>query len=116
MRDAPIINVGGGASVPVDYLCAEGYVNVAVLDISASALASARRRRGDKAARVGWLDEDMTRFHSLHGFRSGTSGQGLTGMVVICQRRPVAGNRTTIMHRNRPLVIAGGPGAYQFNV
>ncbi len=32
--DAPIIDVGGGASVLVDYLCEAGYTNIEVLDIA----------------------------------------------------------------------------------
>ncbi len=60
--DAPIIDVGGGASVLVDYLCDEGYSNVAVLDISAKAVAYAQERLGDIAAGVEWYEEDVTRF------------------------------------------------------
>jgi len=38
-HDAPLIDVGGGASVLVNYLCKEGYTDVTVLDISAKSLA-----------------------------------------------------------------------------
>ena len=47
-HDSPIIDVGGGASVLVDYLCDEGYTNVAVLDISAKVLVYAQDRLGEK--------------------------------------------------------------------
>jgi 2-polyprenyl-3-methyl-5-hydroxy-6-metoxy-1,4-benzoquinol methylase len=67
-HDAPIIDVGGGASVLVEYLCDEGYTNVAVLDISAKALAYAQDRLGDNASRVEWYEEDVTRFKSPHQF------------------------------------------------
>lgn len=67
-HDAPIIDVGGGDSLLVDYLCAEGYTNVAVLDISAKALASARDRLGDKASRVEWYQNDVTLFAPPHQF------------------------------------------------
>ena len=42
--DAPIIDVGGGASTLVDKLFDEGYTNISVLDVSANALAHAKSR------------------------------------------------------------------------
>jgi SAM-dependent methyltransferase len=59
--NAAIIDVGGGTSILVDDLLAAGYTNVSVLDISASALAAARRRLGGAAARVRWLEADITK-------------------------------------------------------
>jgi len=67
-RDAPIIDVGGGASVLVDYLCKEGYTNIAVLDISEKALACAKDRLGDAANAVEWYEDDITRFKAPHSF------------------------------------------------
>ena len=67
-HDAPIIDVGGGASVLVDYLCEDGYTNVAVLDISAKALAYCQVRLGDNANRVEWYEEDVTKFKPPHQF------------------------------------------------
>lgn len=67
-RNASIIDVGGGASVLVDYLCEEGYANLAVLDISAKALTYAQDRLGDKANEVEWYEEDVTRFQAPHQF------------------------------------------------
>ena len=67
-HDAPIIDVGGGASVLVDHLCDEGYSNIAVLDISAKALAYAQNRLGDKSGSVEWYEEDVTCFKSPHPF------------------------------------------------
>ena len=61
-RDAPVIDVGGGASVLVDHLLADGYTRVAVLDISANALDSARQRLGDAANAVSWIEADITQF------------------------------------------------------
>ena len=66
--DAAIIDVGGGASVLIDHLCDEGCSNVAVLDISANALACAKERLGDKAKNVEWFDEDVTCFKPPHPF------------------------------------------------
>ena len=56
---ARIIDVGGGASTLVDGLLHAGYSNLTVLDLSATALAESRRRLGDSAARVQWLEDDV---------------------------------------------------------
>lgn len=61
-RRAPLIDVGGGASSLVDRLLDDGYTDVSVLDISAQALAHARRRLGARAGAVTWLEADITRF------------------------------------------------------
>lgn len=67
-HDAPIIDVGGGASALVDCLCEDGYTNLAVLDISAKALAYCQASLGDKAKRVKWYEEDVTKFRPPHQF------------------------------------------------
>jgi len=66
--DAPVIDVGGGASTLVDNLCERGYSNVSVLDISAAALAHGRNRLAHKGCRVNWFEEDVTRFKAPHRF------------------------------------------------
>jgi len=66
--DAPIIDVGGGASKLVDELCNEGYSNVAVLDVSAQALKHARERLEGKANAVEWYEADVTKFKPPHQF------------------------------------------------
>lgn len=66
--DAPIIDVGGGASLLVDCLCSEGYSHVGVLDISGKALAHAQERLGDKAKAIEWYEEDVTLFRPVHRF------------------------------------------------
>jgi ubiquinone/menaquinone biosynthesis C-methylase UbiE len=55
-----IIDVGGGASRLVDSLLAKGFENVTVLDLSATALSSARSRLGDKGDAVKWVVADAT--------------------------------------------------------
>lgn len=59
-KDGLIIDIGGGASVLVDRLLDEGYRNVAVLDLSAHALAHAKQRLGQKAGQVEWIEADVT--------------------------------------------------------
>ena len=58
--DAPIIDVGGGASTLVDDLLDAGYRSIAVLDISEKALSSVRARLGKKNELVTWLNCDIT--------------------------------------------------------
>lgn len=60
MRDAAIIDVGGGASTLVDDLLARGYHDLNVLDLSAAALDAAQTRLGDEARRVSWVEADIT--------------------------------------------------------
>ena len=66
--DAPIIDIGGGASVLVDYLCEQGYTNIDVLDIATAALAHARERLEDKNCGVGWHNTDVINFVPLHPY------------------------------------------------
>ena len=62
-KDAAIIDVGGGDSKFVDYLLAEGYTNVSVLDISEAAINRAKARLGDKALNVNWIVSDILAFN-----------------------------------------------------
>jgi len=57
--DAPIIDVGGGASTLVDGLLESGYKNVTVLDIAAGSLTVTRHRLGARAAEVAWKEADI---------------------------------------------------------
>jgi SAM-dependent methyltransferase len=58
--DAPIIDVGGGASTLADDLLKAGYRSLTVLDISEKALSAVRARLGKKAELVTWLAGDIT--------------------------------------------------------
>ena len=58
--DSRIIDVGGGASRLADRLIGSGYLDVTVLDLSATALDYARRRLGRQAAKVTWIRGDVT--------------------------------------------------------
>ena len=57
--DGAIIDVGGGASTLIDDLLDAGYHDLTVLDLSAAALAIARRRLGTRADTVRWVEADV---------------------------------------------------------
>lgn len=67
--DDPVIDVGGGASVLVDHLLAEGFTRVTVADLSAEALEIARRRLGPRASQVRWIEADVTAFDAGESYR-----------------------------------------------
>src|SRR5947209_4144886 len=58
-KNGSVIDVGGGASVLVDRLVELGY-DVTVLDVSAKGLFFAKDRLGANAARVRWIEGDVT--------------------------------------------------------
>ncbi|WP_049622054.1 class I SAM-dependent methyltransferase [Frateuria defendens] len=59
-RDLPVLDVGGGRSTLVDDLLARGFTDVSVLDLSAVALAEAKRHLGARAQTVRWIVGDVT--------------------------------------------------------
>lgn len=63
-RESAIIDIGGGASRLVDSLVEQGFEDVTVLDLSATALAAARSRLeshlGAGAESVNWIIADAT--------------------------------------------------------
>lgn len=61
-KDASIIDIGGGDSKLVDFLLAEGYTNISVLDISETAISRAKKRLGDQANKVKWIVSDIIDF------------------------------------------------------
>ena len=61
-NDDPILDAGGGASTLVDNLQEQGFRDITVLDISATALERAKTRMGDKAESVHWVTADVTAF------------------------------------------------------
>jgi trans-aconitate methyltransferase len=66
--DAPLIDVGGGASVLVDALLGEGYSDLTVLDISVAVLGKVRERLGERSARVTLIQGDVTAFQPAKRF------------------------------------------------
>jgi hypothetical protein len=65
----PVIDIGGGASRLVDRLLGRGYADLSVLDISGRALDEARTRLGPEAARVRWIEADVTAFDPDRRYR-----------------------------------------------
>ena len=61
-KAARIIDIGGGDSKLVDYLLAEGFENITILDISAKALDKAKQRLGAQAQKINWIVSDITEF------------------------------------------------------
>lgn len=56
---AAVIDVGGGSSRLIDGLLVDGFKDLTVLDLSASALALSRARLGASADTVQWLIDDI---------------------------------------------------------
>ena len=67
-HDAPVIDVGGGASVLVDCLIRDRYSDITVLDISGAALAASKKRLGDVAEDIKWREADITRYEPPHQY------------------------------------------------
>lgn len=57
-----VVDIGGGASRLDDALLARGFLDMTVLDVSAAALETARRRLGSAADGVDWIVADVTRW------------------------------------------------------
>ena len=62
-----LTGIGGGDNHFVDYLVAEGYRHVTVLDLSAAALDRAKACLGEQAKYVQWVVGDVLRFHPAPG-------------------------------------------------
>ncbi|GGG61723.1 class I SAM-dependent methyltransferase [Hymenobacter glacieicola] len=59
--DAPILDLGAGASTFLDVLLAQGYTNLIAADLSAAALQAHRQQlAAEQVARVLWLVDDVT--------------------------------------------------------
>jgi SAM-dependent methyltransferase len=94
-KTASIIDIGGGESKLVDFLLAEGYQNITVLDISQKALEKAQQRLGEKANLVKWIVSDITEFnppqqydvwHDRATFHFLTSNEQVEKYVAIAKR------------------------------
>ena len=65
-KDAPIVDIGGGDSLLVDFLLREGFTHITVLDISRAALEKAQARLGADAAKVHWVHSDVLDWKPAH--------------------------------------------------
>jgi len=63
-----IIEVGGGASVLVDYLIDAQFTHLSVLDISENALQHAKDRLKEKSQQIEWYVADILMFQPPHRF------------------------------------------------
>jgi SAM-dependent methyltransferase len=59
-RESAVIDIGGGASLLVDHLVAEGFRDLTVLDLSLAALEKSQARLGEAGADVTWIAGDAT--------------------------------------------------------
>lgn len=66
--DSSIIDVGGGTSMLPGLLVDQGYRKLTVLDISANAIAKAKRQLGEKSKRIVWVEADVTNFSFTEKF------------------------------------------------
>jgi SAM-dependent methyltransferase len=66
--DAPIIDIGGGASRLVDALLDAEFENITVLDISEKALAKSKSRLGPQGARIRWVVSDVTSWNPMEKY------------------------------------------------
>jgi len=67
--DLSIIDVGGGASTLIDSLLERGYLDLTVLDVSATGLETAQRRLGGRADRVEWIVTDLLTWKPARHYR-----------------------------------------------
>ena len=61
-KTAAIVDIGGGESTLVDDLLLRHYLDVSVLDISATAIDFTKQRLGTKAQHVSWHVGDITQY------------------------------------------------------
>jgi hypothetical protein len=100
-NDAPMIDIGAGASTLVDHLLDAGYTAPAVLDIAASALRRSRQRLGERATRVDWIESDVLTFAPSRRYALWHDRAVLHFLVE-------AGEREGYLHALRTSVALGG--------
>ncbi len=67
-QSSRVIDVGGGASLLVDYLARDGFENITILDISSVALHTAQNRLGECAKLIDWIEADIIQFQTTEQF------------------------------------------------
>ncbi|MGH9480509.1 MAG: class I SAM-dependent methyltransferase [Terriglobales bacterium] len=61
VREAAIIDIGGGESTLADDLLSWGFTNLTVLDVSRVAIEATQARLGGRSQQVHWMAADITR-------------------------------------------------------
>lgn len=61
-KDAAIIDIGGGDSFLAEFLLAQGFSDITVVDISENALERAKERLGEKSEEINWIVADASSF------------------------------------------------------
>lgn len=64
----PIIDVGAGTSTLVDHVLAAGYYDITVLDVSGAALGTVRKRLGERAGHVKFVEADLTTWSAQEAY------------------------------------------------
>ena len=67
-KESSLIDIGGGASRLVDTLLGEGMHDIAVLDLSATALDAAKTRLGTASQNVEWITADITAWQPMRTY------------------------------------------------
>ncbi|MBR99374.1 MAG: SAM-dependent methyltransferase [Flavobacteriaceae bacterium] len=63
-KSSSIIDIGGGQSKLADVLINLGYNNISVLDLSKNAITKAKKRLGENAKKINWIESDILDFKS----------------------------------------------------
>lgn len=109
--DAPILDVGGGASVLFDDLLVLGYTDLTVLDLAPAALAQSRERMGPAAERVTWIAGDVTTFRPPCRYAVWHDRAVLHFLLAVHQQEQyVAVLRSALASRGHVILATFGPG------
>lgn len=95
---ASIIDVGGGESTLVDDLLVRGYQNLAVLDISQTAVDVTRKRLGLAADQVHWLV-------TMSPLRGSNAALTMCGTIVRCSTFSLPPSNALLMSATSPMPL-----------
>ena len=63
-KSSSIIDIGAGQSMLVDSLIDLGYSNISVLDLSKNAISKTKKRLGENAKKINWIESDILNYKS----------------------------------------------------
>ncbi len=102
-KNAPILDVGAGATTLIDSLLARGYTELTALDISATALEKLRTRLGrEQAAQVNWRMADITNPADTVGLQDYTLWHDRAMLHFLTDEITQQAYRTTLTQALRP--------------